>query len=278
MRMSLPPFHEQPLWLVRPGTLVDVGVNIGYHFNKFITFPDSRVVGYEPQCALYNNLCKNLNQTFGIQWTDQIDVYNVALKNSIGIQWPDHIELYNVALSNFVGRTQIRVPIVGGDLAHPGGSITKEFTATETTDGRSIELMTHWVQVTTLDSQNLENVTYLKIDAEGAEEEILRGGAEMIARWKPPIDLELEEVHRAGSTTDVPAFLATLGYEGYFIYEENLMNMTDFNPALHQVCESDGVGAHNRQGYYVFDFMFIHKDDAWAHDRLKEIYQKSSAA
>jgi FkbM family methyltransferase len=252
--MAVPQFHAEPLQFVRPGTLVDVGVNIGYHFSRFVTFPNCHIVGYEPQRILFNSLCQEMNEIHG------------------GVQWPEWIELHNVALSNFIGRTEIRVPVVAGHLAHPGGSITKPFEATETTEGYKIELLTHWVQVTTLDSQKLENITYLKIDAEGAEEEIIQGGAETITHWKPPINIELEHVHRANCLEDVPKLLYGFGYEGFFVCEDKIMNFANFDRSKHQVCESDGVGASRRQDPYVFDFQFIHKDDSWSRDRLKTIY------
>jgi len=252
--MAVPQFHVEPLRFVRPGTLVDVGVNIGYHFEQFIRFPDCRIVGFEPQRILFNNLCNWLNEVFS------------------GVEWPDYIELYNVALSNFVGRTLIRVPIVNGDMCHPGGSITKPFDVNQTLENEQVKLLTHWVQVTTLDAQKLDNVTYLKIDAEGAEQEIIEGAADTIARWKPIIDIELEEVHRAGCLQTVSNQLYAHGYIGYFICEEQLTNLTHFDPARHQVCEDSGIGATRRKDPYIFDFQFIHKDDVWGRNCLKEIY------
>jgi len=253
--MSLPQFHAEPLYFVRPGTLVDVGVNIGYHFEKFMRFPDCRTVGFEPQRVLFNNLCHGLNGIFGGT-----------------TEWPDYIELYNVALSNFVGRTLIRVPRINGNVQHPGGSIIKSFELDRTIENETISLLTHWVQVTTLDVQKLENVTYLKIDAEGAEQEIIEGATDTIARWKPIIDIELEEVHRAGCLQTVSDQLYAHGYIGYFICEEQLMNLTHFDAARHQVCEDSGIGATRRKEPYIFDFQFIHKDDTWGRERLKEIY------
>lgn len=252
--MILPHFHADPLHFVRAGTLVDVGVNVGYHFKKFITVPDCHVIGFEPQRILFNGLCNELNHKFN------------------GQRWPETVEFHNVALSNFVGRTQIRVPVIEGNLEHAVGSIVKDFSAPETAQGYAVSLLTHWVQVTTLDAQKLENVTYLKIDAEGAEQEIIEGGAETIARWKPPINIELEEVHREGCIKAVSELLYAHEYEGFFMFENKLMNFRDFDWNQHQVCMSDGVGAWMRQDGYVFDFQFVHKDDRWSRERMAEIY------
>ncbi len=103
----------------------------------------------------------------------------------------------------------------------------------------------------------------------------MEGGRELLSRWAPPINIELEEVHRPGCTVGIPKFLDALGYEGFFIYKEQLMRFEDFDTKKHQICGTDGVGAWDRKGYYVFDFQFIHKDDRWSHDRLKEIYSST---
>jgi len=41
------------------------------------------------------------------------------------------------------------------------------------------------MQISTLDAQALENVTFLKIDVEGAEEVVLLGGRELLKRDRP---------------------------------------------------------------------------------------------
>lgn len=261
--MSLPQFHAELQLFARPGTLVDVGVNIGYHFSHLMSVPNSRLVGYEPQRFLFLNLCQSLSNSFS-----QNNPSNVPAI----VQWPDNIELHNVALSNFVGRISMRIPIVNGTLCHEVGSIIKPFDAKHTLDGKEIKLLTQWVQVTTLDSQKLENVTFVKIDAEGAEQEIIEGAAETLAAWKPVIDIELEDVHRAGCVDFVTQQLARHGYVGYFIYDNELKNMDSFDAAKHQVCENSGYGATHRKEPYVFDFLFVHRDDAWGHDTLKKIY------
>jgi hypothetical protein len=52
----------------------------------------------------------------------------------------------------------------------------------------------------------------VKLDAEGAEYEVLRGARETLARCRPVLSVEIEERHRPGSTYAVPAFLDGLGY------------------------------------------------------------------
>ena len=257
----MPEFNHDPLLMVRPnpGTIVDIGANIGYQLKLFMIVPDAHVVAYEPQHHLFARLYNELCTEFG------------------SVEWPANIELHNVALSNFCGRSELRIPVLNNtSLAHEGASLVKDFAVTETTNGTQVRLIRQAVQVMTLDSQNLQNVTYIKIDAEGAEEEILRGGEQLLRSQKPVLDLELEEVHRASCLKDVPEFLAALGYQGYFILEDNLYKFEDFNAAQHQRCDDSGIGATNYIHPYVYDFLFVHQTDAWALDRLTELFPNRS--
>ncbi len=72
------------------------------------------------------------------------------------------------------------------------------------------------VPVQRLDDRAITDLTGLKVDAEGAEYEILRGARETLLRCRPVITMEVEERHREGSTWAVPAYLDALGYEVLF--------------------------------------------------------------
>lgn len=65
------------------------------------------------------------------------------------------------------------------------------------------------VSVQTLDSFAFENVSLIKIDVEGYEEEVLRGAVETIARCKPTIYLEADRYEKL---TSLANFLASIGY------------------------------------------------------------------
>lgn len=66
-----------------------------------------------------------------------------------------------------------------------------------------------------LDSLDLGPIDAMKIDAQGAEYSILRGGEETIGQWQPVLYLELwpQGLHAAGSCVDeVGHFLQARGY------------------------------------------------------------------
>jgi len=65
------------------------------------------------------------------------------------------------------------------------------------------------VELRTLDSYEYENVGLIKLDVEGFEELVLRGGAETISRCKPIIYLEAD---RQEKLTSLASYLASIGY------------------------------------------------------------------
>jgi hypothetical protein len=63
---------------------------------------------------------------------------------------------------------------------------------------------------------HLSDVAATKIDAEGAELEVLHGAWMALRRWRPILSIEIEERHRLGSTRSVPELLNELGHAGWF--------------------------------------------------------------
>ena len=105
----------------------------------------------------------------------------------------------------------MRVPVVNNDLIHEWASLAKSF---EGLDGVSVCEVE--VPICTVDGLNLDDVTAIKIDAEGYEIEVLHGARHTIERCHPIISCELEERHREGVTWYVPGFMRGLGYDGWF--------------------------------------------------------------
>lgn len=122
----------------------------------------------------------------------QREVHALLKKN---IQGPAH----NVALGAAAGSATM--PKV--DYAKPNnfGGIAIGMASAEGT----IE-----VELRTLDSYNFQNVGVIKIDVEGFEEQVLRGGVETIQRCKPFLYLEDD---RADKSASLHKYLKELGYQ-----------------------------------------------------------------
>lgn len=113
----------------------------------------------------------------------------------------------------------------------------------------------HEVAVRRLDGFGFTDVTAIKLDVEGAEEEVLRGGMATLARCQQVLTVEIEERHRVGSTQAVPALLAGLGYAGFYALEGAWHPAAGFDTRL-QVA-SPSPASFEASDPYVFVFYFV---------------------
>ena len=103
---------------------------------------------------------------------------------------------------------------------------------------------------------HLTEVTAIKLDAEGAEAEVLQGAHDTLRRCRPVLSIEIEERHRAGSTRAVPALLAQLGYQGFYEFWGEWRPIEGFDPAIMQRA-SPSPASFEVSDPYVFCFYFV---------------------
>jgi len=165
--------------------VIDIGAHIGLYTVKLAKVA-RRVHSFECSPKSYNFLCANI------------------LLNDLSYK----VTTYNTALSNKKGTTKyfIRDPNDGG------GNGISEFEKDANTPSIDVPMVE-------LDSFNLTNIGFIKIDVEGHEEYVLRGAVETLQRNNyPPILFESWPERY----TDVPAkelrtrlfqFIESLGYK-----------------------------------------------------------------
>jgi FkbM family methyltransferase len=83
------------------------------------------------------------------------------------------------------------------------------------------------VQLVTIDSLGLDNVTFMKIDVEGHEIAALRGAAGTINRDRPRLFVEVEQ--RVQPVSEVIGLLATWGYAGWVRPGRTWLPLTEFD-------------------------------------------------
>jgi FkbM family methyltransferase len=222
-------FHRA---LHRPGIIVDAGAHEGRLTRELAGLPDSRVIAFEPLPPAFARLRRA-----------------VAELNA-------QVCLRQEALSDRVGSVTLVVPRVGGAAQEEWGSIVKDYTGIMRDDPR-VEAVDRWVVPTvTLDSLGLADVTAIKIDVEGAEEEVLRGGFGLLRSCRPILSVELEERHRPGSTRDVPDLLRPLGYAGFFELYGDWRPIESLDIGTMQR-GSPSPAAFEVSDPYVFTFYFV---------------------
>jgi hypothetical protein len=106
----------------------------------------------------------------------------------------------------------------------------------------------------TLDSYALEDVGFVKIDVEGHELAALRGAEQTLRRCRPLVLVEVEDRHRPDAVSSVRAFMATMGYEGWFFLDGVLTPIDRFDVARHQ--DPKNLSGGRKLGVYVNNFVF----------------------
>ncbi|MCP4040990.1 MAG: FkbM family methyltransferase [Gammaproteobacteria bacterium] len=167
--------------ILQAGSIVlDIGSHIGAHtlfFSQAIG-PTGVVMAFEPQRIIYQILCANL----ALNGLTNVFGYNTALGSSTGSVTVPLLDYSRE--DNFAGLS------LDPGFAGPGEQTT----------------------VITIDSLNLPACHLMKIDVEGMEAEVIRGGVESIRRLKPV--LYVENDRKANS----PALISLLGSLGYRMF------------------------------------------------------------
>jgi FkbM family methyltransferase len=215
------------LALIRTGdTVADIGANKGaylYWLQKAVG-RDGKVFAFEPQPRLARYL----------------ESVRAAR------DWR-HVQIQDCALSDETGIARLHIP---GEADSPGASL--EAQPPYATASRQCECRTD-----TLDRLlgGEQRISFLKIDVEGHELNVLRGAQQLLMRHLPALLFECEARHLTRhSMTDVFDFLKNFGYAGNFFSPAGLRPLAEFAPARHQ--KTDGHRFWDAPDY-CNNFLFI---------------------
>ncbi|MEO6728482.1 MAG: FkbM family methyltransferase [Candidatus Dojkabacteria bacterium] len=191
-------------------TVLDIGCHkAGYLYFMLKKAGDTgKIYAFEPQ----NNLFKDL----------------VELKKSLN--WKN-VSISNIALSDKKEKIVLHIPIKGSKTDSPGASLLNVFDENQA-------ILDQETETNTIDDYcKLHQLTpdFLKIDVEGNELEVLKGGLNILKTLKPKILIESEERHVGqAKVKEVFELLKNLGYQGRFIKDEDYIPLAEFNFEKHQ--------------------------------------------
>lgn len=128
------------------------------------------------------------------------------------------IMVHNTALSDQAGELELHVPLINGRAVYTRASL-------DVPNGPSEP---RHVSVRTLDSYELTNVGFIKIDVEGVEASVLRGGWGTIRTHLPAMLIEVDRARHSPESFDaIFAMLRTLEYTAYVCVKGTLQRCED---------------------------------------------------
>ncbi len=158
-----------------------------------------------------------------------------------------NVSAYQMALTDRSGEIELVVPRGPKGWSSNGAGIGKDrgggTAAVVKVPGRRI------------DDLELSDVGFIKIDVEGHEKHVLLGARETLARDRPNLFIENEHAHVGNEAGEVFTLLKDLDYDGFFLKDGALKNISHFSIEEHQL-KPRSTG--DRKGY-VKNFIFIPK-------------------
>lgn len=198
---------------------VDVGANLGI-FTYFLARFSPRVYAFEPNPIPFAVLSR--------------------IKDA-------NVTLQQIAITDQSGDIELVVPRGRKGWTNNGAGLDSS------RDGRHAILR---LPGRRLDDLELGDVGFIKIDVEGHESKVLRGAAATLSRCRPNLFLENEYAHVGSRAEEVFSLLRDLDYDGFFLDDGMLRNLSRFSFEEFQLKPRRGARGAKR---YVKNFIFLPK-------------------
>lgn len=175
------------------GTYVDIGANTGQSIESIKLFaPDAKVVSFEPNPELADKLERRYRAD-------------------------PNVRIRAVGLSDAVAMLTLHVPVYRGFVYDGLASLSYADAQGWINDDtvfffspKHLVVRSYQCPVETLDMQAVENPVFIKIDVEGFETNVIKGGVETLRKHEPI--LLVESLH---NKPELLEFVATLGFRPY---------------------------------------------------------------
>jgi len=181
---------------------VDVGVYRGVYTYK-LSKEFKHVHAFEPNPLIYPFLEKNLTKI----------VKNMTLKN--------------LALSDSNGDVNLRIPSRSKSIFKTNYEEIYKLGCATIHEGNKIDNKNNF-KVKKIKLDDLledKNISFVKIDVEGHEREVITGSKKIIKKNKPVLLVEIEERHNNFPILDTIEFVKNFGYNSYFVADGNVKDV-----------------------------------------------------
>ncbi len=178
------------------GTSIDVGANKGV-YSYLLSRISEKVEAFEPNPKMH-----------------------ALLEGAV----PPNVETHAVALSNESGAAELILPIQrSGRYANQGATLQSKKLPPDKGFG------VVRVEQRRLDDYRFSDVTFIKIDVEGYELEVIEGARETLRRERPTLLVEIDEAHSKISREETISAIKRLGYDCFYVSTTDLCHISRFD-------------------------------------------------
>ncbi|MEM9213367.1 MAG: FkbM family methyltransferase [Cyanobacteria bacterium P01_F01_bin.150] len=211
-----------PIFLNKDTECIDVGANRG-RYTALMSMFSRYVHAFEPSPGCLANL------------------RDLCLPNA---------SIYPYALSQSAGVAEYFFPIEDDLHVNTLGTLDRSVIASYP------KIDNYSVETSTLDVLFDKPISFVKIDVEGHEMEVLAGGKKLISEQKPVFLVEAEERHRANALQTIQDFFSDFGYQGFYAWDGAILPLSSFSDDLQNPQEIDRP-VSRKEMRYVNNFFFL---------------------
>jgi FkbM family methyltransferase len=184
--------------------IIDAGANIGFLSLNFAKYcPDGFIYSFEPDSETFSQLSANLS----CNPFSNIKIFKQALG-----EFPEQKTLYKIYVNN-PGANRIL------------SSINSPHYGSESVDVTTLDIF--------CDNEKIKKVDLIKIDVEGFELFVLKGGKNLIERWRPVLFIELVEENLQQQNCSALGLLEYIEAIGYSIQDAKSLRPVDKSDRKH---------------------------------------------
>jgi FkbM family methyltransferase len=164
-----------------------------------------------------------------------------------------NVEIHEIALSDHKGDAELFTPQGDRGLVYGRASLEQQEMELSAQD----VIATH-VPLARLDEVVREDVSFVKVDVEGHELNVLNGAVDLIERCQPVFLVEAEDRHRPDATRQVFDFFRGRDYRGFFLWDDDVVSIDHFNTEELQDADALKPDGGRKPGQaYVNNFFFF---------------------
>jgi len=242
-------FRAAPNAVIKAGTAISEGRRCEVEIMRILASRSSTALDIGASLGLYTYiLAKHAAKVEAFEPNPQKAAYLRSLRLS-------NCDVYEVALSHRSGQADLVVP-----LKETACSTIEPEHPLAQVHGEGITRIA--VTLRCLDDFEFENVGFAKIDVEGHELAVLRGGLRLLRRDRPILFVEIERQHNPLGFQEIFPFLDDLSYRAYSVSHRRISAIRNFDAVKDQ--------SLRRHSHWNKNFLFVPNNNETTLGELRE--------